>query len=388
MTRTLIALMLPVLLWSQHPARAQGITFVSGSWTEVLAQAKAARKLIFVDAYAEWCGPCKAMARNTFPDPAVGQFFNKHFISYKFDMEKGEGPAFAARYGITAYPTLLFINYDGKVVSTVLGYQTPAQLLKAGEAAASPDKTQDRATQEGAEGSSTPQNLLDHAMRLYQQKKDWTEGANQYFRTQADKDLISTANWQAIRLLTTDISSREFQYLVTRQKTFAKAFGTQPVTDKIKAVLRHAVLEAALGRQPDRYSQALALADQLDDNGQTASRLRMTYAEASGDWLDYTSKALHHFKTYTVTDARELDLAARNFLLHTDDTGHLEAALNWSRQSAALEQASWNHETQARLLIRLGRQREALPAANIALRLAEAAGEETDELLALVRELQ
>ncbi|MEO0469894.1 MAG: thioredoxin family protein, partial [Bacteroidota bacterium] len=65
---------------------AAGIKFFEGSWDDALAKAKKEKKVVFVDAYTDWCGPCKAMARNTFPNDDVGEFFNKHFINYKYNM--------------------------------------------------------------------------------------------------------------------------------------------------------------------------------------------------------------------------------------------------------------------------------------------------------------
>jgi thioredoxin 1 len=107
-----------------------GIKFKDISFNEALKEAKASNKLIFMDAYAEWCGPCKYMAANTFKDTDVAKYFNQNFINLKIDMEKGEGPALASRFQVRAYPTLFFINGDGVVVRKVLGAQKPADLLK------------------------------------------------------------------------------------------------------------------------------------------------------------------------------------------------------------------------------------------------------------------
>ncbi|MDO8970421.1 MAG: thioredoxin family protein, partial [Saprospiraceae bacterium] len=62
-------------------ASAQGIEFFSGTWPEALEKAKKEELLIFVDAYASWCGPCKRMAAQTFPDPKAGEFFNANFLN-------------------------------------------------------------------------------------------------------------------------------------------------------------------------------------------------------------------------------------------------------------------------------------------------------------------
>ena len=61
--------------------RAEGMEFFHGTWEEALAEAKKQEKIIFVDAYAVWCGPCKRMAKNVFTQDRVGEFYNKNFIN-------------------------------------------------------------------------------------------------------------------------------------------------------------------------------------------------------------------------------------------------------------------------------------------------------------------
>lgn len=108
---------------------AQGIQFESGSWADVKAKAKAQNKPIFVDAYAVWCGPCKWMSANSFTDASVGELYNSGFINYKFDMEKGEGPAFAQQQSIRAYPTLLFFSPDGELLKKAEGARDAEGLI-------------------------------------------------------------------------------------------------------------------------------------------------------------------------------------------------------------------------------------------------------------------
>ena len=70
---------------------AQGIQFREGSWKEILEIAKKENKLVFVDNYTSWCGPCKKMVSEVFPLKEVGDFYNANFICYKLDCEKGDG---------------------------------------------------------------------------------------------------------------------------------------------------------------------------------------------------------------------------------------------------------------------------------------------------------
>lgn len=111
----------------------KGIQFVEPNWAKAIEQAKKEKKMIFVDAYTTWCGPCRMLKQNTFPDKAAGDFFNKHFINIALDMEKGDGLAFAEKYQIRAYPTLLIMDADLKSTSIAEGYMNPAQLIEFGK---------------------------------------------------------------------------------------------------------------------------------------------------------------------------------------------------------------------------------------------------------------
>ncbi|GAB4021438.1 thioredoxin family protein [Spirosoma koreense] len=119
------------------PARTdnspEGIQFTETSWKEILKKAKAEKKVIFLDAYASWCGPCKMLQKNVFTKKTVGDFYNSRFINVKMDMEKGEGPALSQVYPLDAYPTLLFIDGNGKILKKVLGYHSPEELIAIGK---------------------------------------------------------------------------------------------------------------------------------------------------------------------------------------------------------------------------------------------------------------
>lgn len=107
------------------------INFEHGTLAEVLQKAKESNKLIFIDAYTEWCGPCKRMSAATFTDPEVGKYFNEHFINYKLDMEKGEGIEFARTYRVNQYPTFLFLKPDASLHNRLIGYMQPQEFLQA-----------------------------------------------------------------------------------------------------------------------------------------------------------------------------------------------------------------------------------------------------------------
>jgi thioredoxin 1 len=118
------------------PAMAQNRTavkneihFTGANWAGALQSARQRHLLIFVDAYAAWCGPCKELKTQTFTDTKVAAYFNTHFISISMDMEKGEGVKFADQYEVSSYPTLLFIDGSGRIIKKSEGFLNAGELI-------------------------------------------------------------------------------------------------------------------------------------------------------------------------------------------------------------------------------------------------------------------
>ena len=98
-----------------------GVKFEELSYEKALAKAKAEKKLVFMDCYTSWCGPCKMMLNSMFPKKEAGDFFNPRFVCVKYDMEKGEGIDLAKKFNVKSFPTFLLIRPDGTVQHRING---------------------------------------------------------------------------------------------------------------------------------------------------------------------------------------------------------------------------------------------------------------------------
>jgi len=108
----------------------KGINFDHMSLADAKVEAIKTGKLIFIDCYTDWCGPCRRMAKTSFRNEDVGNAFNGKFINLKIEMEKDpDGRDVAMKYRINAYPTLLVINGEGKLIKKVIGMQNVDGLL-------------------------------------------------------------------------------------------------------------------------------------------------------------------------------------------------------------------------------------------------------------------
>ena len=103
--------------------------------SEAIDRAAAEEKLVFIDFYATWCLPCKLMDEDVFTDREFGRYMNENFVSLKINAEQGNGVNLASLYEIQAYPTLLFVDTRGRVVSKKQGAAYQRELRELGDAA-------------------------------------------------------------------------------------------------------------------------------------------------------------------------------------------------------------------------------------------------------------
>lgn len=144
-------------------ANAAGIEFFHGSWAEAVAKAKSENKLIFVDFFTDWCGPCYNMAHTVFTLPEVGHYYNNTFINMKIDAEKGEGAELAKKYGVRSYPTYAFIDpATEKMVHRSGSRQEPERFIQTGMDANTPEKRSFYLNDQYASGNRDRKFLADY----------------------------------------------------------------------------------------------------------------------------------------------------------------------------------------------------------------------------------
>ena len=80
-------------------------------------------KLVLVDFFATWCGPCKMLA------PIISEISEEYSDRVKVcKVNVDENNELAMKYNIVSIPTLIFLK-DGKVVETTIGFSSKSELV-------------------------------------------------------------------------------------------------------------------------------------------------------------------------------------------------------------------------------------------------------------------
>lgn len=365
---------------------AKGIQFEEKSFEELLAQAKAADKLIFIDAFTTWCGPCKMMSSKVFPREEVGAVYNERFVNAKIDMEKGEGPALAQRYSVMAYPTYLFVNGDGELVHKGLGYIPAEELLTLADVASS-DQNLLSFNNRYQAGERNPDFVLSYAKTLGEvYEKDRAE--------QVVGDFLATQkDWSSKEIMSLivdnpgEVGSKRFTYMLENAEAFTKLSSAYQFYGNLQNIIIGGYMQAERTRElPDPKVMKVVYEEQAPAvSKRLSSHYELIYAERMNP-EEYPAKAVAFYKKYPSDNAMELNSLAWTFFEKVEDKGMLEQALAWAKQSVAMEAGYANMDTLAWVYEKLGRREEAQATAIKAIAIAKESGEDYSGTEELVRE--
>jgi thioredoxin-related protein len=312
-------------------AAAQGIEFFQGSLDEAKEVARQSGKLIFVDAFTTWCGPCKRMSRNIFPLEEVGSVYNDAFINLKLDMEKGEGRNFQRQYRVNAFPTFLFLDHSGKIVHRVTGGMDAGRFIQLGEFAASKNDVSSSMDKEYEDGKRDPEFMATYIEARVKAGRPVIQMTNEYLRSQPD-----LSGEHKLRILfhgASEVDSRIFTLMVKEQEDIEALFGSEVVAEKIASAGKKTVQKAMQYSNADLLEEAI---DKVDRYAPAVSKefeyeARLSYYTYTGETDEYLKQAKGYVKL-----GNEQKFAVVNNIISklNSDPSLMKAANDWAEELA------------------------------------------------------
>ncbi|MDR1274096.1 MAG: thioredoxin family protein [Odoribacteraceae bacterium] len=220
-------------LLTSFQAFSQGVQFRELTLAKALETARSEKKIVFVDCYTTWCGPCKHMAETVFPRKEAGDFFNRHFVSVKFDMEKGEGAEIQKKYNVQAFPTFLMLTPGGEEQYRVVGSGELTEFIPRVKRGMNANNSLAALKKEYASGKMQKQRKLAYLIALQDafEREESVKVAKELTAQLSTAERLTATYWPLIENSTGAPAIETLSFVAQNLKTAKKNMGEQKVTD-------------------------------------------------------------------------------------------------------------------------------------------------------------
>lgn len=385
---TAFLIILSVLSFAQ-----EGIKFETSDFKTILAKAKKENKLIFLDAYTTWCGPCKLMAKNIFTLKSVGDHYNANFVNAKIDMEKGEGIDIAKKYDVKVFPTYLFIDGNGELVHRTVGYVPEKEFIQFAKDASDPSKRVAALKERFEKGEKDPEFLKNLVNLTAFTEADYAGKVFEQYITAKANTPLAADDMQMLFMTLKNSESPAYKIFKEKKADLLKFMPEKSyeATDKslkINTVIKKAYNEESKTYDENKFIEGTKDFLTKDEAVKYLSKIKAGKALKDKDIATYEKLTLETYKDYTNFNSNELNSIAWNFFENVTNKSSLETALKWAQESVKQSENSANTDTLANLYNKLNDKANAKIWAEKALELAKKNGEDASETQKLLDSLK
>ncbi|OCA80488.1 disulfide isomerase [Chryseobacterium contaminans] len=370
------------------------IQFQELPFKEIIAKAKKEKKLVFIDAYASWCGPCKMMEKNVFPQKSVREYFNTNFINARFDMEKGEGRDLATKFGVRSYPTYLFLNGEGELVSRNTGYMEESMFVTMAQDINSQGNKKGSLKERFANGEKDPEFLI-NIMKLnsdtdYEFAKKASE---RYFENKKASDPLSKEEIGYMLFFLKSAEDANYKAFTSRKAEIIKYLPEETYNEFDGQIKLSKIVEQSIDDKNKKINDEyfMKMAEPLVGKQAANTKLSQTklhYYELNANFPEYEKAALDYYKNPDGFSPDELLRAAWVFADHVQTPSSLKKATEWAEKSVMRGETSENTYILAKLYFLTGNKEVAKNYAEMSKNIAVQANRDSklaEELLKQIK---
>lgn len=353
---------------------SQGIQFEHGTFSEALAKAKKENKMVFMDCYTTWCGPCKYLAKNVFTQKEVGEFFNKNFVNVKMDMESEAGKPLMGRYQVSAFPTLLWLDGDGNIQHKTMGAGDAKSLIGTATLALDTENNWSGLNKQYKNGKRNSEFMQKYIMASTKAGIDVKEAVDNYFSSKKPEELINSEDAILIASSVKSTSNKMYQFVLNNKTKFyavaEKAQIDQFLEGTMMRELGQCLRKGDEGAVEQKKKELLALDANIgtkviafmDVNLLSRGADKVKFYQAVADYgIKYDFDNSNNLNRYAWTIAEAKEELSKELL---------DTALKMAKRSVELDANFANIDTYAFLLNRVGQKEKAKVQAKKSVELA------------------
>lgn len=378
------------------------------SWERVKAKAKAEGKYIFVDCFTTWCGPCKYMDREVYPNRKVGAIMNEQFISVKVQMDTSkvdnenvkkwyaDARDISNEYKINAFPTFLFISPSGEIVHKDMGAKRADDFIALAKTALDPKMQYYTLLSDYKKGKKTyavMPYLARTAQRLKENEvadavaKDYIDN---YLFGLKESELFTKDNIEFISSFIRSFDDKGFKLFFSHQAKLDSLMGQKDYSQKVidrtifqKEIFPDFKKADKENGTPDWSTIVKSITKKF--NGlyadRTVTNAQVVWYRYKEQWPQYLKSGKQQVEKYEVSDPDLNNIVWYGIFLHSDKKADINTGIKWMEEMIKRNDSFPDaYDTYANLLYKAGRKKEAIAVQEKAIKMAPNSKEMAENL--------
>jgi thioredoxin-related protein len=335
------------------------------TFQEAVSEANQEDKLLFVDAYTDWCGWCKVMDRETFSTEEIGNFMNEKFVSIKVNMEEGFGIDLAMKYRVSSYPHYLIFDETGQLLAKFGGYLEPQPFKEKVTTVLLP------------ENHLPPlENPMDFELGFpdfyrnsFKKRQDRSYPSAEELMAYLNEhtDVTDIATWGVVYRFVND--GPYVEKIIANKDALIDKYGGEDVMAKLSRIVFTEVKAAIKSEDEGAFQASLQSADKLlgEEAEDYKLRYRLYYYQMTSQWKDYADIGNSLAMENLEENAASLNQIAWTLYEKCESSDAVQLAHDWMKDLVESVPEYAYLDTYAAILYNIVKKDEALNAASKAI---------------------
>lgn len=367
---------------------------IDQDFEKAIKLAKKSNKLLFIDFYTTWCGPCKQLDRLVFQNDSVQNVLGEDFILLKYDAEKDTTFNLTKKYHVRGYPTAIVLNSEGFVLHIRNGFRgNDYKSLSTDVLTFTKEAREFAGKNKIIEGYSNQINVSNYpkpyvAFINREAKKVDAAELNEYWET--EEAVLSEGYFSSLLYFTELASDKTINKAIANKNKYESLYGESDVSTMIYYLMLGKFDKAVKAKSQAKFDEATAYAKEVLSSESYENIIfssRKKFLKALGKW-DEVLEINKELKANGEFDNGWVNHFSWQVFKRCDDKKVISQCLSWMKEVTTEEPNYMYLDTYAFLLSKSGDLPEAKRIAEKAIAAAKVEGESTKDLEKLLQQIE
>lgn len=339
---------------------AQSLTVIDQDYKKAQQAAKAENKLIYVDFYTDWCGPCKKLDKLVFQNDSIKEILAKDIVLLKYNAENDSIFHLSKKHHVFSYPMAVLLNKEGYLIERMYAYEGESFESMSGSVTAFVDQSvkldKEKKYLAGYSAQIDPSVYPDFYANFMERTDTKVDSAEVNDYLSSTTEVLSEQYFSTLLCFYDELNDQNAERVLQRKDEYVTLYGDGDVSTLIYLIASGKFVRAISENNSAKYDQAVDFANQAlspESVEEIVASFEIEYLKGQNKWDEVLELYMK------MKEAGEMDNGYINYFSYgvyenCDDQNVIKTCLEWMKNVVEDEPSFDYLDTYAFLLYKAG----------------------------------